>query len=173
MRKTLVIGVIVVLVAAGIFLFGMMFARMRVGGRFASGGYGAPGGSAGGLVAMTADGATLASDATGLPPNTATQKVGDLNVTVALSPYPPVGFQPGTFDVTLTDQAGKPVTDATVTLDLTMPGMYMPPNALQAQSAESGVYHADGRFTMRGLWRIEVIIERGGQKQSVYFGVWL
>jgi len=173
MNKSRIIAVIIVLVAAGIFLFGMMFARMRAGGPFASGGYGAPSGGAGGLVAMSADGATLASDATGLPANTSTQKVGDLNVTIALAPYPPVGFQPATFDVTLTDQAGKPVSDATVTLDLTMPGMYMPPNSLQAQPADSGKYHADGRFTMRGPWRIEVIIERGGQKQSVYFGVWL
>jgi hypothetical protein len=173
MKKTLIVGVIVALVAAGIFLFGMMSARMRGGGPFASGGYTGASSNAGDLVAMTADGATLASDTTGLPPNTATQKVGDLNVTVALSPYPPVGFQPATFDVTLTDQAGKPVTNATVTLDLTMPGMWMPPNSLQAQPADSGAYQADGRFTMRGLWRIEVIIERGGQKQSAYFGVWL
>jgi hypothetical protein len=28
-------------------------------------------------------------------------------------------------------------------------------------------------FTMRGLWKIEVIIERGGKKQSVFFEVGL
>ena len=176
MNKTLttflIAGVVLVLVG-GIFLLGTMFARSSGRGSFSSGGYSGPNSGAGGLVAMTADGNTISSAATGLPANVATQKAGDLNVAIALAPYPPVGWQPATYDVTLTDQAGKPVTDATVALDLTMPGMWMPPNALQAQSSGGGVYHADGRFTMRGLWRIEVIIERAGQKQSVYFGVWL
>jgi hypothetical protein len=173
MKKTPIIAFVVILVLAAILMFGMMAARMQARGSSGSGAYPAAAGNSGGLFAMTADGAVLASDTTDLPPNTATQKAGDLNVTLALSPFPPLGSKPGTFDVTLTDQTGKPVTDATVTLDLTMPSMWMPPNSLQAQSSGSGAYRADGRFTMRGLWRIEVIIERGGQKQSVYFGVGL
>jgi hypothetical protein len=36
-----------------------------------------------------------------------------------------------------------------------------------------GKYHASGYFTMRGLWRIEVIITHGSQKQSVFFEVGL
>ena len=172
LRAVLIVGAVVV-VAAGIFFFGAMFARLRGGGPLASGGYAAPNANAGGIVAITADGNAIPGSGSSLPANTAMQKAGDLNVTLALTPYPPVGWQPAAYDVTLTDQAGQPVTDATVALDLTMPGMWMPPNALQAQSSGGGVYHADGRFTMRGLWRIEVIIDRAGQKQSVYFGVWL
>jgi len=176
MNKTLgaalIVGLIIVL-AMGIFLFGAMYARSHWRGPLGPGGSGVPNANAGGLVAITADGNTISSDADGLPANTASQKVGDLNVTLALSPYPPMGWQPGTFDVTLTDQSGQPVTDARVSLDLTMPGMWMPPNSLQAQSAGSEAFHADGRFTMRGLWRIEVIVERAGHKESAYFGVWL
>jgi hypothetical protein len=108
-----------------------------------------------------------------LPENTAVQKAGDLNVSIALNPYPPVGFQPGNFDITLIDGQGQAVTDAKINLDLSMPGMWMPSNQLAAQHVENGKYHVTGRFTMRGLWRIEVIIQRGAEKLSVFFDLWL
>ena len=128
----------------------------------------------GGLVAVSAQGEPLTSDPAGdLPENTATQKVGDLNVAINLSPYPPVGFNESNFAVTLTDGQGQAITDAKITLDLTMPSMPMPANKLEAQHADSGQYPATGRFTMRGWWRIEVIIERGGNQQSAFFDVWL
>jgi len=44
---------------------------------------------------------------------------------------------------------------------------------LNMQSSGEGKYHATGRFTMRGPWRIEVIISIGGKSQSVFFDVWL
>jgi hypothetical protein len=128
----------------------------------------------GGLVAVSPDGSPLPTDPNRqLPENTAAQKVGNLNVSIALSPYPPVGFQKSDFDVTLTDDKGQAITDAKVTLDLTMPGMWMPSNTLEAQHNGDGLYQATGRFTMRDLWRIEVIVQRGGDKQSVFFDVWL
>lgn len=101
--------------------------------------------------------------------STATQKVGNLNVTIALNPYPPIGFQKTSFDVTLTDSEGQAITDAKIALDLTMPSMWMPPNKPQAQHVGNGKYSATGNFTMRGWWRIEVIITRGSQNQSAYF----
>jgi hypothetical protein len=128
----------------------------------------------GGLVAVSRDGQPLAADAsTALSDNTAAQKVGDLNVTLALSPYPPPAFQAGNFEVTLKDDKGLAITDASVLLDLTMPGMPMPPNKLQAQHASDGHYQATGRFTMRDWWRIEVIIQRGSDKVSAFFDVWV
>ncbi len=133
--------------------------------------------SAGGLVAVSSDGETISpptnSAATELPENTAAQQAGDMNVSLALNPYPPVGFEPADFEVTLTDADGQVINDATVNLDLTMPGMWMPPNPLTLKSASDGKYSATGRFTMRGLWRIEVIITRGAETQSVFFDVWL
>ena len=135
---------------------------------------GSSGQAPGGLVAVSPDGEPLPTDPNNkLPENTAAQKVGNLNVSIALSPYPPVGFQETNFDVTLTDEEGQAITDAKITLDLTMPGMWMPPNTLQAQHTGNGLYHATGRFTMRDLWRIEVIIQRGGEEQSVFFDVWV
>ena len=128
--------------------------------------------SAGGLVAVSADGKTLPKDGN-LPDNTAAQKVGNLNVTIAISPYPPASFQQGAFDITLADAEGKAITDAKVSLDLTMPAMWMPPSKPDAQHVGSGKYRASARWTMRGQWRIEVIITRGGEKQSAFFDVWL
>lgn len=138
-------------------------------------GYTAASGGTGGLVAATADGKTIpaSSDVPKLPANTGTQKVGDLNVTLALSPYPPTSFQNGSFDITLIDDKGQAVTDAQISLNLTMPGMWMPPNEPNAQAVGNGKYHAVAFWTMRGLWQIEVIITRGNQKLSAFFDVWL
>ncbi len=161
--------------------YGPGFGRGMMGGPGAFGtpivpeGYTPPSGGTGGLVAVTADGKTIPapSDAPKLPANTATQIVGNLNVTLAISPYPPASFQNGRFDITLTDDKGQAVTDATISLDLTMPGMWMPPSKPNAQAVGNGKYHAAAFWTMRGLWQIEVTITRGNQKQSAFFDVWL
>lgn len=108
-----------------------------------------------------------------LSENPAIQESGGQLVSLGLDPYPPSVTKPGNFEVILTDTSGKAVSDATISLDLTMPGMYMPPNQLNMQSSGEGKYHATGRFTMRGPWRIEVIISVGGQSHSVFFDVWL
>lgn len=158
---------------------GMMGGRgPMMGGRgsfAAPDGYVVPSGGTGGLVPVTADGKTISapSDALKLPENTATQKVGNLNVTLALAPYPTSSFQNGNFDLTLLDDKGQPVTDAKITFDLTMPGMWMPPSKPDAQNLGSGKYHATAFWTMRGLWKIEAIITRGSEKQSALFAVWL
>ena len=175
MNKTLsiILIIIAVLVLAG---GGLFF----VGTRYAPGNGSGPGPgiinsrqvAPVGLVAVSADGKLLAMVPPGqLPENTATQKVANINVSIALSPYPPVGFKTSNFDITLTDEQGQAITDAKIVLALTMPGMAMPPNMLATQQAGEGSYHATGRFPMRGLWRIEAIIERGGKKQSAFFSI--
>lgn len=165
--RTIVIIIVILALVGGVLMFGSMFMRMR--------GFGpGSGNAASGLVAVSAEGKPIAASPTSqLPANTAAQAVGSLNVALALSPYPPVGFQKGGFDVTLTDAQGQAITDAKISLDLTMPAMPMPQNTLDAQHTGNGIYHATGMFTMRGLWQIEIIIERGGQKQSVFFDVGL
>ena len=129
------------------------------------------------LVAVSAGGAQIPPSAdvtsvTGdLPKGVAAQKSGDMIVLLALNPYPPSVGQPSAFDITLTDVNGKAIDDASLSLDLTMPSMWMPPNQLTAEFVSDGKYHAEGQFTMRGGWRIEVIITRGSEKQSVFFDV--
>jgi hypothetical protein len=129
----------------------------------------------GGLTAVSAEGTPIPfpADYAKLPENTAIQKVGNLNISLALSPYPPVGFQQSNFDVTLKDEKGQAISDATVTLDLTMPEMPMPSNQVETKYTDNGLYQGVGRFTMRGWWRIEVIIQKGGEKLSAFFDVWL
>jgi hypothetical protein len=180
-RNIRVIFAVLGLLVAGFLAFAafVMVRRASVGAMHGPGfGMMGSGGAAatepGGLVAVSADGKALPVDPNSkLPEGTAAQTVGKLNVSLALSPYPPVSFSKANFDVTLTDETGQPITDATVSLDLTMPAMPMPSNTPQLKHTANGLYTAEGRFTMRGLWRIEVIIQRGGEKQSAFFDVGL
>lgn len=172
------VSLLVVSVLAVVVFFVMpRFQRMM--GQGASGpGSGMVGGggkAAGGLTAVSPEGTPvpLPADSAKLPENAAMQTVGSLNISLALSPYPPAGFQPANFDITLKDENGQEITDATVTLDLTMPEMPMPSNQVEAKYKDKGQYQGTGRFTMRGWWRIEVIIQRGGEKTSAYFDVGL
>jgi hypothetical protein len=170
------VGLLVVGILAVIVFIVMPRAQNMLGqGATAPGMMGGGGQAVGGLMAVSAQGTpvVLPVDNPKLPENTATQKVGNMNVTLALSPYPPAGFQPAKFDVTLKDENGQAISDATVTLDLTMPAMPMPSNQVEAKYTDNGLYQGSGRFTMRGLWRMVVIIQRGGEKLSAYFDVGL
>jgi hypothetical protein len=131
------------------------------------------------LVSVSTDGAQISASTdvtsvTGeLPKGTAAQKSGELIVSLAINPYPPSAGQPSEFDVTLTDVNGQAIDDASISLNLTMPSMWMPPNQPAMEFVSNGKYHATAPFTMRGGWRIEVVITRGNEKQSVFFDVGL
>jgi hypothetical protein len=167
------IGLIAIAVLVGLTIFGI-FAMRRMRSHMM--------GSAGvqlDLVAVSADGAQISPSAevtsvTGeLPNNSAAQKSGDMIVLLTLNPYPPRAGQVSEFDVTLTDVNGQTIDDATISLNLTMPSMWMPPNQPAAEFTSDGKYAATAPFTMRGAWRIEVVIMRGGEKQSVFFDMGL
>jgi hypothetical protein len=165
----LVVGFLAIIV----FLVMPRFQRMFGQGASGPGMMGGNGQAPGGLTAVSTEGTPipLPADYAKLPENTAMQKVGNLNISLALSPYPPVGFQQSNFDITLKDEKGQAISDATVTLDLTMPEMPMPNNQVETKYTDNGLYQGAGRFTMRGWWRIEVIIQRGGEKTSAFFDV--
>jgi len=102
------------------------------------------------------------------------QQAGDLQVGLKITPFPPQGRNASSLEVTLTDTVGRPVSDAQVGFDLTMPAMPMPPNHPTAQSAGDGRYMASARMLMPGEWWITVIIQRGNQQQTVKFtGIWV
>lgn len=162
-KKIALVGV-VLLVIAGVFF--MMMRRSHMMGSGSQN-------SASRLVAVSSSGAPVPAAADNLPANTAAQTVGDLQVSLSLNPYPPSSGDASTFVVTLADANGQPVSDAIISLDLTMPEMWMPPNQVSLAAGDAGQYQASGYFTMRGLWRIEVIIMRGEQKQSAFFDVGL
>lgn len=66
--------------------------------------------------------------------------------------------------VKITDNAGKPVNDAKVSLvaNMSMPGMA--PSKGEAKLIRDGVYESKINFAMAGTWGITVSIERPGQK---------
>jgi hypothetical protein len=170
MTKKTVSGVIVVLILT-LFVFAAFAMIMRrshmMGGT----------GVQQDLVSVSANGTQISpsADVTSikgeLPKGVAAQKSGDMIVSLALNPYPPSAGQPSNFEVTITDVNGKAINDASISLNLTMPSMWMPPNQPDMQFVSDGKYHTTAPFTMRGGWRIEVIIKRGSEKQSVFFDV--
>jgi hypothetical protein len=167
MAKKTISGVVVVVflavVAFAVFAMNMRRSHMMGGS-----------GSQLELLAVSADGAQIPPSTGGeLPKNTAAQKSGEMIVSLALNPYPASVGQLSDFDVTLTDVGGQSIDDASISLDLTMPSMWMPPNQLTAEFVSDGKYHAAGQFTMRGEWRIEVVITRDAEKQSVFFDLGL
>lgn len=123
-------------------------------------------------AAGTSSSATSSAASSSKPANAKTARAGNLEVTLVMTP-PPAAFSATTFDITVSDEKGAAVSDAQVSLDLTMPSMWMPTNKPQAQSLGNGRYQATGRFTMRGGWRIAVIVDRAGQKQTAYFDIGL
>ncbi len=131
------------------------------------------------LRAVSQDGTQipLAADAQkivgSLAAGSAAQQVGDTIVVLSLNPYPATMRQPTEFSVLLKDAQGNAIDDAQVALNLTMPSMWMPPNKPALSFVSDGKYSGTGQFTMRGWWRVEVIVTRGGQTQSAFFDLGL
>jgi hypothetical protein len=86
-------------------------------------------------------------------------------------PVKPAPMEETALDLTLRDSQGRPVVGATVKLDLTMPGMSMPPNRPQMMEMGNGVYTAKVLFTMPGKWEVRAIVERGGDSESFVFAL--
>lgn len=66
-----------------------------------------------------------------------------------------------TIDITLTDANGQPVAARQAYLFLTMPGMLMGVDSIEAESKGVGHFVAEGSlFSMLGEWRVEASLER-------------
>ncbi|MBF0329704.1 MAG: FixH family protein [Nitrospirae bacterium] len=100
------------------------------------------------------------------------KKAGDYDVVVKIDKNPPVV---GTNNVTaeIKDAAGKPVTDAKVVVDYSMPAMPgMPPMNYKANAKLSGeVYKATMNLSMGGPWNIAIKISKGGKTSSAKFNI--
>lgn len=99
-------------------------------------------------------------------PGTATT-AGPFEVTLSLdAPNPKVGDTP--FKVTVT-RDGKPVEDATVKLDLTMPQMKMGGPSATLAHTRGGVYAGQANLGMGGAYSTKVEISAGADKgQAIY-----
>jgi hypothetical protein len=76
-----------------------------------------------------------------------------------------------TWTVWITDNEGRPVTDAVVTITGDMPGHgHGMPTAPVARAIGGGVYVLEGmQFQMPGDWYVELQIESAGRRDSVRF----
>lgn len=91
-----------------------------------------------------------------------------LDITFRSDPDPP---RTGTssFEVTVRDAAGQPVTDADVSVTLfmaAMPSMNMPAMRTQAvlPAAGEGMYRGPGQVIMGGRWDVTVNVSKGGER---------
>jgi len=76
-----------------------------------------------------------------------------------------------TWTVWITDDAGRPVSDAVVTISGDMPGHgHGLPTAPVARAIGGGAYALEGmQFQMPGDWYVELQIESAGRRDSVRF----
>ena len=95
-----------------------------------------------------ASGQTPGGESGAFPPQT----VGDLTVTLRVSPYPPAPMQQAEFSIAIVDGQDRPVAGARVSCDMSMPAMAMPPNRPQAVEQSPGLYTTPVMFTMAGDW---------------------
>jgi hypothetical protein len=100
-----------------------------------------------------ASGQTRGGESGAFPPQT----LGDLTVTLRVSPYPPAPMQQAEFSISIVDGQGRPVAGARVSCDMSMPAMAMPPNRPLAVEQSPGLYTTPVMFTMAGDW--EALIE--------------
>jgi hypothetical protein len=91
-----------------------------------------------------------------------------LQIAYRSDPDPPRSGE-NNFEVTVADAAGRPVTDATVTVLLymaPMPSMNMPAmrSEVRLVHLEQGIYRAPGTVLMAGRWDVIVTVTRNGER---------
>jgi YtkA-like len=91
-----------------------------------------------------------------------------LDIMLMSKPSPPKTGE-NTFEVTVKDAAGKPVTDAEVTAMFfmaAMPAMKMPEmkNTVTLKHQKDGMYSGTGQVMMAGKWDVTVMVKRAGRE---------
>jgi hypothetical protein len=97
---------------------------------------------------------------------------GGLVVQFEIQPRPIAAMKDLVFTVTLS-RAGKPVVGAEVTVDLTMPAMFMGKNSPALAYRGGGIYEGKGVLPrcMSGdkRWQAELVVREGGVTRTVAF----
>lgn len=112
--------------------------------------------------AKSAAQAASASQTTGVAP---------LKIDVKIDPAEPAPNKPAKFNITITDQEGKPVTGADVNIVLTMKTMDMGEEKIKLADKGNGQYEGEGKVTMAGDWNAAVTAKKGGQSAVQSFPV--
>jgi nitrogen fixation protein FixH len=100
------------------------------------------------------------------------KKAGEFDVVVSIDKNPPVTGD-NNVTVVVKDAAGKPVRDAKVIVDYSMPAMPgMPPINYKADAVAKGdAYKAVMNLSMAGPWNIAVKVTAGGKSGSLKFAI--
>ena len=100
------------------------------------------------------------------------KKAGDLSIMVKIDKNPPVAGK-NNVEITITDGAGKAVTDAKVVLAYSMPPMagMAPMNYKTDAELKGNVYKAKVDYSMAGSWNNEIRIIRSGKTVSTRFTI--
>jgi hypothetical protein len=100
------------------------------------------------------------------------KKAGEFDVVVTIDKNPPVTGD-NNVTVTVKDTAGKPVKDAKVVVDYSMPAMpgMAPMNYKADAIAKGDAYKAVMNLSMAGPWNIAVKITASGKSGSMKFAI--
>jgi len=100
------------------------------------------------------------------------KKVDDVSVGIRIDKNPPI-VGANQVAIALQDKAGKPITDAKVLVNYSMPAMPgMPPMNYKTEAQLKGdTYNTTLDFSMSGSWNVDVKIARGGKTSTVKFNV--
>ena len=89
-----------------------------------------------------------------------------------ISPKPVRLMSDLVFNITLKEK-DKPISDARVEIDLTMPGMFMGKNRVFLEHKGNGRYEGKGVIVRcpsgKKIWRADVVIERNGKTASAIY----
>ena len=100
------------------------------------------------------------------------KKAGNYTVGVKLDKNPPI-TGPNKMEISIQDDKGGNVTDATVDVEYVMPAMPgMPAINYKAKAELNGSrYLANVNFSMSGAWAVNIKITRAGKSQAVKLNV--
>ena len=100
------------------------------------------------------------------------KKAGEYDIVVTFDKNPPVAND-NEASIAIKDASGKPVTDAKVKVDYSMPAMAgMPPMNYKTEAALQGEeYKATLGLSMSGSWNVAVKITRAGKTITTKFTV--
>jgi hypothetical protein len=102
---------------------------------------------------------------------TCVKNIGEgVSASFDITPKPVKTMSERLFSVVLR-KGGAPLTGATVTLDLSMPGMYMARNRVSLVHAGEGIYEGKGIIVKcpsgRKVWRARIAIDQAGKNRAV------
>lgn len=101
-----------------------------------------------------------------------TKKAGEYTVIATIDKNPPV-VGDNNISIEIKDAAGKPVTDARVKVEYSMPAMPGMParNYKEDASLTGSAYTAKMNLSMAGSWNIAIKVSRGEKSSTMKFNV--